>query len=277
MNWSRRNGWNAIGRGRHCDRRCERLPADRRTRSAAEFLHAHIPGARFLDQPGRRPVQPCSSHAAGRRLRQGDDPAGVGRDDRIIVYDNSPCAPRARLFMSTFRCERVAILDGGFQKWRSEDGRWKARRTGRARPASTHISGAGGGEHASILAATGCRYSMPAARRASKAASRTLVPMSGVGNIPGSKNLPFASLYRDDGTLRSRGIAPGLAALHIDPEDRSSPAAARRHRQFADLRSAPARRRHGKLYDGSWSEWGADRRRPRKRVRLTPSSLGGAI
>ena len=54
-------------------------------------------------------------------------------------------------------------------------------------------------------------------------------PNVGAGHIPGSQNLPFASLYRDDGTLKpdeelraAFDAAPGRPG-----SSRSSPAAAR--------------------------------------------------
>src|SRR5678815_2868497 len=50
------------------------------------------------------------------------DRIGIGREDRIIVYDNSPLRTAARgwFMFRHFGAERVAILDGGLQKWLSE-------------------------------------------------------------------------------------------------------------------------------------------------------------
>jgi thiosulfate/3-mercaptopyruvate sulfurtransferase len=47
---------------------------------------------------------------------------GVGRDERIVVYDNSPLRTAARgwFMLRHFGARRVAILDGGFQKWCAE-------------------------------------------------------------------------------------------------------------------------------------------------------------
>src|SRR3712207_7501807 len=45
-----------------------------------------------------------------------------GRDERIILYDNSPLRTSARgwFMLRHFGAERVAILDGGLQKWLAE-------------------------------------------------------------------------------------------------------------------------------------------------------------
>src|SRR3954468_11379000 len=99
------------------------MPASGRS-GRDEYLAAHIPGARFLD------IDAVSdrSHAAPHMLPSAAEfgaameRLGVGRDDRIVVYDNSPVRSAARGWF-TFRhfgAGQVAILDGGFQKWAAE-------------------------------------------------------------------------------------------------------------------------------------------------------------
>src|SRR5437764_14080346 len=89
-----------------------------------EYLAAHIPGARFLDidelsdrrNPAPHMLPPAKEFgAAMERL-------GIGRDDRIVVYDNSPIHTAARgwFMLRHFGARLVAILDGGFQKWLAE-------------------------------------------------------------------------------------------------------------------------------------------------------------
>jgi thiosulfate/3-mercaptopyruvate sulfurtransferase len=87
-------------------------------------------------------------------------------------------------------------------------------------------------------------------------------PRPGVaaGHIPGARNLPFSVLYREDGRFRS---ADELQALFDDAGvDPAQPFTATcgsgvtaNSLIFAAhlLGSEQAR-----LYDGSWSEWGAD-------------------
>src|SRR4051812_4368838 len=86
-----------------------------------EYLEAHIPGARFLDIDAVSDRENPAPHmlpsaadfgAAAERL-------GIGRDDRIVVYDNSPARTAARgwFMFRHFGADKVAILDGGLQKW----------------------------------------------------------------------------------------------------------------------------------------------------------------
>src|SRR5687768_14005366 len=99
------------------------MPADGRD-PGAEFRESHIPGARFLD------INAVSdrTHPAPHMLPSAAEfgwamtEIGVGRDDRIIVYDNSLLRTAARgwFMFRHFGAERVAMLDGGFQKWRRE-------------------------------------------------------------------------------------------------------------------------------------------------------------
>ena len=99
------------------------LPTDGRDPDG-EFLDAHIPGARFLDinvvadRTNPAPHMLPSATEFGRAMTE----LGVGSGDRIIVYDNSPLRTAARgwFMFRHLGAEQVAILDGGFQKWRGE-------------------------------------------------------------------------------------------------------------------------------------------------------------
>src|SRR5205085_9262978 len=64
----------------------------------AEYLEAHIPGARFLDidevsdRTNPAPHMLPSAAAFGEAMER----IGIGRSDRIVVYDNSPTRTAAR-------------------------------------------------------------------------------------------------------------------------------------------------------------------------------------
>ena len=250
------------------------MPASGRS-GRDEFLSAHIPGAVFLDidalsdrsDPAPHMLPPADQFgAAMERL-------GVGRDDRIVVYDNSPIRTAARGWFTLrhFGAEQVAILDGGFQKWLAEGRPTEAGEPPprRARFAAEVRAGAVvtkrqllGGEIGTPLLD---------ARGKARFEGSEPDPRPGVepGHIPGAANLPFGALYRDDGTFRS------LDELRLFEEARVDPA-----RPFtascgsgvtasslvfaAHLLGNDAAR----LYDGSWSEWGADP--------ATPKALGPA-
>src|SRR5438046_9568615 len=63
-----------------------------------EYLKAHIPGARFLDvdeisdRTNPAPHMLPTAEAFGEAMER----LGIGRDDRLVVYDNSPIHTAAR-------------------------------------------------------------------------------------------------------------------------------------------------------------------------------------
>lgn len=245
------------------------MPNDGRDPNA-EFLEAHIPGARFLDinkVADRSHPAPHMLPAAaefGRAMTE----LGVGRDDRIIVYDNSPLRTAARgwFMFRHFGAERVAILDGGFQKWCSEG---RPVETGEAWPRQARFDAhAGEGEvvtKQAILAGPGMPVLDGRGKARFEGSEPDPRPNVGVGHIPGSKNLPFASLYREDGTLKSEEeLRAAFDQLHVDPQDpfiaSCGSGVTANSLIFAAHRLGG---RRGKLYDGSWSEWGADPATPK--------------
>jgi thiosulfate/3-mercaptopyruvate sulfurtransferase len=245
------------------------LPTDGRDPNA-EFLEAHIPGARFLDinkvadRSNPAPHMLPTAAYFGKAMIE----LGVGRDDRIIVYDNSPLRTAARgwFMFRHFGAERVAILDGGFQKWRAEG---RPVESGESRPREARFDAhERGGEVVSKQAILdGIGLPILDARGTARFEGSEADPRPGVavGHIPGAKSLPFAALYRDDGTFKSEEeLRRAFAERQIDPHGpfiaSCGSGVTANSIIFAAHRLGG---RHGKLYDGSWSEWGADPATPK--------------
>ncbi|HVM37881.1 MAG TPA: sulfurtransferase [Sphingomicrobium sp.] len=247
---------------------CSAFMPDSGRDARAEFLAAHIPGARLLDINAVRDTSNPAPHMlpSAADFGQAMEELGVGRDERIIVYDNSPLRTAARgwFMLRHFGARRVAILDGGFQKWRGEG---RPIESGEAVPRHARFDAVEQPSRIVSKAEVPSAGALVDARGAARFEGSEPDPRPGVapGHIPGSRNLPFAALYRDDGTFRPRDeLAGAFVAAGVDPH---SPFTATcgsgvtaNSLIFAAHLLGNDRTR---LYDGSWSEWGADPQAPK--------------
>jgi thiosulfate/3-mercaptopyruvate sulfurtransferase len=245
------------------------MPATQRS-GHEEYLKAHIPGARFLD------IDALSdrSHPAPHMLPRAEDFArameqlGIGSGDRIVVYDNSPIHTAARgwFMLRHFGAPNVAILDGGFQKWVAE-GRPTESGQPEPRGARFQLDEQHGGVVAKQEILAGMHDPLLDARGKGRFEGTEADPRAGVapGHIPGARNLPFTTLYNEDGTFKSRGELRRLFdQAGMDPgkpfiASCGSGVTANSLIFAAHLLGNDATR----LYDGSWSEWGADPATPK--------------
>ncbi|WP_118856228.1 3-mercaptopyruvate sulfurtransferase [Sphingomonas mesophila] len=233
--------------------------------AAAEFRERHIPGARFLDiETVADTTSPLPHTLPGpEQFAAAMEAIGVGSGDRIVVYDHSPYRSSARgwFMLRHFGAERVAILDGGLEKWLAEG---RPVESGPERPRSATFAAKPREdeliEKSALLAGPG--LPVVDARGRTRFEGQVPEPRPSVrpGHMPGARNIPYADLYREDGTLKSDDELRALfAAAGVDPE---APFVATCGSGITANSLIFAARRLGgrgqKLYDGSWSEWGAD-------------------
>jgi len=248
------------------------MPASGRS-GYAEYRAAHIPGARFLDIDAVADRSNPAPHMLPAAATFGAAMAalGVGRDDRIVVYDNSPTRNAARgwFMFRHFGAARVAILDGGFQKWTAE-----GRPTESGEPAPRAATFAAVERPGEVVAKADVLTAglLLDARGAGRFTGDEPDPRPGVapGHIPGSRNLPFGALYSEDGTFKPlEEIARLFAAAGIDPAQPFTATCGSGVTANSLIFAAHLLGHDGnRLYDGSWSEWGADP--------ATPKALGPA-
>ncbi|MDU9002994.1 3-mercaptopyruvate sulfurtransferase [Sedimentitalea todarodis] len=242
------------------------LPAAGRD-AKAEYDAGHIPGARFFD------IDEISDHRSElphmvppvekfmSRLRA----MGVGDGHQVVVYDGAGLVSAARVWW-LFRLmgqTNVAVLDGGLPNWQAEghpiedlppvvrDRHMTVRVQNNLVRDVTQVSQASKlGNHAIIDA-----------RSAGRFRGDDPEPRDGLrgGHIPGSRNVPFNTLFNDDGTMKSPEAC--RAVFEAAGVDLNKPAITTCGSGVTAAILSLALERMGKadhsLYDGSWSEWGA--------------------
>jgi thiosulfate/3-mercaptopyruvate sulfurtransferase len=240
-----------------------------------EYLAAHIPGARFLDidevsdrsSPAPHMLPGAADFAAAmERL-------GIGSGDGIVVYDNSSTrnAVRGWFMLRHFGAAQVAVLDGGLGKWLAE-----GRPTESGEPPARSVRFDAHEQAGEIVTKpqilAGIDSPLLDARGKGRFEGSEADPRPGVapGHIPGARNLPFGALYNEDGTFKPVDeIGRLFSEAGVDPARPfvatcGSGVTANSLIFAAHLLGNDA----AKLYDGSWSEWGADP--------ATPKALGPA-
>lgn len=240
----------------------------------AEFEAAHIPGAAYLDLPtladadDPRPGMLPSDAFMTERCRA----LGIDADSRIILYDNSPThsAARAWWMMRLYGvAASAAILDGGLPKWVAEgrptESGWPVIPRGNAiaRRAEGQVR-----TKDDLLANLSDQAAQVIdARGAARFTGEEKEPRPGMasGHIPESRNLPSASLFNPDNSMKT---GEELRRLFVEAgTDFSRPIITSCGSGVTAAILLAGLELLGKtdvtLYDGSWSEWGLDPATPK--------------
>lgn len=238
------------------------------------YAVSHIPGARYahLNEDLSSPVTSTSGrhplpypNALAEKLGRW----GIDKTKQVVAYDDTFGAMASRLWwlLRWLGHESVALLDGGYPKWRRE-GRPVTQDTPQATPAQFHptINNALWVEvqHVQTLVHEGGGLIIDA--RGEERFRGEIEPLDKVaGHVPGAINMPyednldFSGEFMSDEALREHYLA---TLDDITPDRVIQMCGSGVTACHNILAMEHAGLSGAKLYAGSWSEWIADSRRP---------------
>lgn len=242
------------------------LPAQNRD-AVKDYQEGHIPEARRFD------LDQVSDHSSPlphmlpspADFAQAMGALGISRDSRVVIYDGLGLFSSARIWWTFQRFGHpfVKVLQGGAPKWRKESKPWTADLptiTPATYPVPTKAEGVA---HLDDMKNWSANKSMQLvdARAADRFRGEAPEPRAGLasGHIPNSRNLPFGLLLADGMLKEAQAIKQAFTDAGIDLSRPvtttcgSGVTAAILSLALAEI-GLPA---HA-LYDGSWTEWGAD-------------------
>jgi thiosulfate/3-mercaptopyruvate sulfurtransferase len=241
------------------------LPTQNRD-ARAEYTAAHIPGAVFFD------INAVADHSTELpHMLPGPDQfgaaagdLGISEKDTIVVYDGSGLysAPRVWWTFRIFGADKVYILDGGLPAWKTEGRPVEAGTV--KRPKKTFNAEMDTGAVAMLtdvqMALNDQSAQVVDARSAGRFAGRDPEPRAGLrpGHMPGAFSVPFTEIVENGRLVSPERISQAFTKAGVDPDKPvitscgSGVTAAILTLGLETLGKKP-----GRVYDGSWSEWGA--------------------
>lgn len=249
------------------------LMADSGRDAAAEYEAEHIPGAVYMDLAGLAdatspyPTMLPKAEKFASRMQS----LGLGDGSRIVLYDNAPHKTAARawwMLSAVFGAHGVAILDGGLAKWKAEG---RPVESGKVALRHRHFTVWRDDKAVRTIDQVKANIATSAeqlvdARGAARFSGEEADPRPGVaaGHIPGSRNLPYDQLLNADGSWKQgEALAAAFAAAGVDIEKPMVMTCGSGITASVLAFGAHLLGKEAAVYDGSWSEWGAQADTPK--------------
>jgi thiosulfate/3-mercaptopyruvate sulfurtransferase len=238
----------------------------------AGYDDAHIPNAVFIDwqvdivEPG----SPSNDVASPDRFAALMGELGIDNDTTVVIYDNaaSMFACRLRWALRYYGHEEVAILDGGWQKWRAEGRPLSAEipqfeKTTFSPRVNADLKATADDILAGIDSGATQLIDVRSAAEYAGTASRAQYG----GHIPTAINLPRGAMVADDMTLKPAAAlreAFGEKGVALDAGDTVLYCNSGVSATYGMLALEVAGGQNLRIYDGSWKEWGNDAETPKQ-------------
>jgi len=233
----------------------------------AEFLAGHIPGAQRFDIDAISDKSNPLPHMlpSPEQFAQQVGALGVGDGMTIVLYDGLGLYGAARVWWTfrTFGSEDVRVLDGGMPKWKAEGrpleiGVAKPRAARHFTPKFNRAMVASVDDVQKVLLDKTAQ--VVDARSAARFRGEAPEPRAGLrgGHMPGSFNVPYDEVLKD-GRLKSHDeIAAAFkqAGVSLDKPVVTSCGSGVTASILTFAIDALGKQ-PGRVYDGSWSEWGS--------------------